>query len=121
MIEILSKGGPIVYVILCFSILGLTVIIERFFYFFKTEKGDYKRLRERIKELVEKNDISGAKAVCSLSKNSVSKVLQVILDNIKTGRKSLEEKIKEVALEQMSVLERFMWILKFRVSALEFQ
>ncbi len=110
--EILVKGGPLVYVILVFSIIGLTVIIERLIYFLKVEKGDYKKLREQLKGFVQKNDISGAKAVCSLSSNSVSRVLNVILENAKQDRKVLEEKIKEVVLERITVLERFMWLLK---------
>lgn len=114
--EIFLKGGPLVYVIFIFSVLGLTVIIERMYYFFKTEKGDYKKLKNQLKGFVEKNDISGAKAVCSLNSNSVSRIIQVILDNIKADRKALDEKIKEVALEQISILERFMWILKITAS-----
>ncbi len=114
--EIFLKGGPLVYVIFIFSVLGLTVIIERMYYFFKTEKGDYKKLKNQLKGFVEKNDISGAKAICSLNSNSVSRIIQVILDNIKADRKALDEKIKEVALEQISTLERFMWILKITAS-----
>ena len=110
--EIFLKGGPLMYVILIFSIMGLTVIIEKLIYFFSTEKGDYQKLRSQLKGFVNKNDISGAKAVCSLSRNSVSMVLAVILDNTKAERKVLEEKVKEVVLEQVTLLERFMWILK---------
>ncbi|MBU1076035.1 MAG: MotA/TolQ/ExbB proton channel family protein [Spirochaetes bacterium] len=110
--ELFIKGGPLVYVIFFFSILGLAVVIERFYYFFKTEKGDNKNLKDQIKAYIKNNDINGAKAVCSMNKSSVSKVIQIILDNIKASRTSLEEKIKEVALEQISKLERYMWILK---------
>ncbi len=110
--EILLKGGPLVFLIFGFSILGLTVVVERMIYFFKVEKGDYKKLKDQLKGYVQKRDYNGAKAVCSLNSNSVSKIIQVILDNIKADRKSLDEKIKEVALEQISVLERYMWILK---------
>ncbi len=39
-------------------------------------------------------------------------VLAVILDNTKAERKVLEEKVKEVVLEQVTLLQRFMWILK---------
>lgn len=110
--EMFIKGGPLMYAILGFSILGLTVVINRLLYFFQTEKGDYQKLREQLKEYVKKNDINGAKALCSVNNNSVSKVLTVILENYKLSRGLLEEKIKEVALEQISILERFMWLLK---------
>ncbi len=110
--EIFLKGGPLMYVILVFSIMGLAIIIEKLIYFFSTEKGDHQKLRVQLKEYVNKKDINGAKAVCSLSRNSVSRVLAVILDNANQTRKVLEEKVKEVVLEQVTLLERFMWILK---------
>ena len=110
--EIFLKGGPLMYVILVFSIMGLAIIIEKLIYFFSTEKGDHQKLRVQLKEYVNKKDINGAKAVCSLSRNSVSRVLAVILDNANQTRKVLEETVKEVVLEQVTLLERFMWIVK---------
>jgi len=114
--DLFVKGGPLMYFILIFSILGLAVIIQKIIFFIKVEKGDHQKLKEQIKTFLQKNDINGAKAICSLNQNSVAKVLTVILENIKSNRKNLEEKLKEVILERISVLEKFMWILKITTS-----
>ena len=110
--EMFFKGGPLMYVILGFSIVALAVVINRFFYFFLAEKGDKRKLREQLKEYIKKDDISAAKALCTVTNNSISKIIAVILENYKLSKELLEEKVEEVAMEQVSILERYVWILK---------
>lgn len=109
--EILFEGGTLVYIIIFFSILGLAVVIERLIYFFYIEKGDYEELKKEVFDCLKKDDIPGAQRVCEMYDNSVSRVLNAILENPKLERKILEEKVKEVALSQIPILERFVWLL----------
>ncbi len=109
--EIFISGGPLMYVILLFSIVGLTVIIERFIYFIFIEQGSYDKIKSEIKIYVERKDINGAKAVCSRYNTSVSRVIMVILENIGDERDLLEEKIREVVLDEIPIMEKFMWLL----------
>jgi len=119
MLEIIKQGGSLVYVILAFSIIGLAVVIERAIYFmtiekkhfFMTNQTNYKKMKEKVIECIKGNDIEAAKEVCLSYDNSVSRVIGIILENKMANKELLEEKVREVALDQIPILEKFMWIL----------
>ncbi|OQY10451.1 MAG: hypothetical protein B6I28_01060, partial [Fusobacteriia bacterium 4572_132] len=119
MLEIINQGGVLVYVILLFSIIGLAVVIERviyFFiiekkYFFMSNKKNYEKMKEEIIESIEKEDIEKAKEICLTYDNSVSRIINIILENKTADKELLEEKVREIALDQIPILEKFMWLL----------
>lgn len=105
------KAGPVIYVILFFSVLGLTAIIERLYYLLVIERGNYEDIKTKIKSLVEKNDISGAKELCLKDGRAIGKVLYVIIDNIGEEKNELDERVREVMLSQVPTLEKYMWLI----------
>lgn len=111
----LKSGGILMYPILLMSILGVYVILERFIYFYKNENEKISETKELLEKAIEKKDIKNAVTELTLKKNSTAKVMKEILVYwYKTGTKnveSLEEKAKEVILEQIPKLERNMWLL----------
>lgn len=111
MLALFEKGGILMYFILISSIMGLTVVIERFIYFFMYEKGDYETLKNEILDYIKDNDLEGAKEVLAEKKHSVARVLETIIEDAGENREILEEKVREVALAQIPSLEKFMWLL----------
>ncbi|MGM0507718.1 MAG: MotA/TolQ/ExbB proton channel family protein [Fusobacteriota bacterium] len=111
MLEIISAGGFLVYIIILFSILGLGVVIERVIYFSWVETGNYDGLKEEVKDLIAVNDFESAEIVCQNHDSSVSKIIETVISNRNRKKEVLDDKIKEVALDQIPVLEKFMWIL----------
>ena len=111
----LEKGGILMYFILGMSILGTTVIIERFFYFILSERNKFDDIRDKFQKYLEENDIKGAIGFLGSSKSSSGRVVKDILDiwtKTKTANIStLEEKARESALSEISRLEKNMWIL----------
>lgn len=119
MLEIIKQGGLLVYIILAFSIIGLAVIIERAIYFliiekkhyFMTNTTNYKKMKEEVSECLKRNDMEEAKEICNSYDNSVARIIGTIIENRESDKELLEEKIREVALDQIPVLEKFMWLL----------
>lgn len=111
--ELFIKGGILMYPLLILSIIGLTVSFERIIYFFTIEKCDYEKLKNELVKLIKKDDIEGAITLCGKYENSVARVLEAVIKSYaeEEERIMMEERVREIALGQIPVLERFMWIL----------
>lgn len=111
--ELFIKGGILMYPLLILSIIGLTVSFERIIYFFTIEKCDYEKLKNELVKLIKKDDIEGAITLCGKYENSVARVLEAVIKSYaeEEERTMMEERVREIALGQIPVLERFMWIL----------
>jgi biopolymer transport protein ExbB len=115
MLEIFKSGGPLMYGILLLSILGTTVIIERFVYFMKNEKEVKEELKLQIEEAIKEENKELALSLCDKSTSSSLKVLKsLILEHDfseKVDVEYLEEKARERALIEIPKLENHMWLL----------
>ena len=115
MIEIFKSGGPLMYGILLLSIMGMTVIIERFVYFLKNEKIVKEELKIQIEEAVKLKDKELALNLCDSETSSSLKVLKELIaehdfdKGVDTAY--LEEKARERALVEIPKLENHMWLL----------
>ena len=111
----IEKGGILMYFIACMSILGTTVIIERFFYFILSERNRFDDIRDKFQKYLEENDIKGAIEFLGNSKSASGRVVKDVLaiwTKTKTANiTTLEEKARESALSEISRLEKNMWVL----------
>lgn len=117
MLDIFKSGGPLMYVILILSILGFTVVIDRFIYFFTKEKGNTEDIKFELEKAIRNNNKEEALELCDLYLNSSSIVLKELINEIdfndnKIDILALEEKGREVALSMLPRLERNMWLLE---------
>jgi len=115
MIEIFRSGGPLMYIILLLSILGTTVIIERFIFFLKNEREVKEELKDEIVEAIKSKDKELAVSLCESENSSSLKVLkELILEHdfdMYVDIQYLEEKARERALVEIPKLEKHMWLL----------
>ncbi|MGL4357468.1 MotA/TolQ/ExbB proton channel family protein [Cetobacterium sp.] len=117
MIEMIKAGGPLMGVIIFLSVAGLTVILERGYYFFKNEKDNGELLLNHLEKFIKNNEKERAIKACDSFKNTSAKVMKTILIEYNGGKMNcctydyLEEKARECALREMPKLERHMWIL----------
>lgn len=97
------------------AILGLYAIFERTVYFVSRERNSLAKLDKQIKMMLEAGKVKEAILYLNQNKSSSAKVLQEILlygyREKKESVESLEEKAKEVAIQQLRHLERNMWLL----------
>ncbi|MGL6024565.1 MAG: MotA/TolQ/ExbB proton channel family protein, partial [Cetobacterium sp.] len=117
MIDMIKAGGPLMGLIIFLSIAGLTVILERGYYFFKNEKDNGELLINHLEKFIKNNEREKAIQVCDSFKNTSAKVMKTILIEYNGGKMNcctydyLEEKARECALREMPKLDRHMWIL----------
>ena len=106
--------------ILLASICGIAVILEKMYYFFKNERDMTESFKKELIKLVRKGDREELLKFCKNKKNSVSITVIKLLENfdLKSLEESdeldyqhLEEIVKEVTLEQITSLEKGMWLL----------
>ena len=113
--QFMKIGGLLMWFIFALGVLGLYAILERTVYFMIREKNSIANLNKKLKDMLEKNKIKEAIVHLNSNKSSSARVLQAILIyGYKENKKSLEaleEKGKEVAIQQLRHLERNMWLI----------
>lgn len=113
--QFMKIGGLLMWFIFALGVLGLYAILERTVYFMIREKNSIANLNKKLKDMLEKNRIKEAIVYLNSNKSSSARVLQAILIyGYKENKKSLEaleEKGKEVAIQQLRHLERNMWLI----------
>ena len=120
MIHYFKAGDLFMWPILFASICGIAVILEKMYYFFKNERDMTESFKKELIKLVRKGDREELLKFCKNKKNSVSITVIKLLENfdLKSLEESdeldyqhLEEIVKEVTLEQITSLEKGMWLL----------
>ncbi len=117
MLNVLKAGGPLMIVIILLSIAGLSVILERGYYFYKNEKHDGELLINHLEKFIKNGEKEKAINACDHFKNTSSKVMKTILIEYQAGNMNcctydyLEEKARECALRELPKLEKNMWML----------
>ena len=98
------------YVILLLAILGLAVVLDRLFYLIVRESKDIKGLKEEVIKLIKENNIEKAIEISGTHKSSAAKVLKGVLKEVYYDDEAeitlLEEKAREVALEELPKIEK---------------
>ncbi len=90
MIDYFVRGGFIMYPILFLSILALTIILERSFYFYRLARMKKVDIEE-VSRAVQSGDLDRRlSVVASIKKNPVAVVLATIMVNIAEGKKKEE-------------------------------
>ena len=115
MLEIFRSGGPLMYVILLLAIPGLAVVFDRLFYLMTKESENVEAIKEELIKAIKEDNIKGAIELCGTHKSSASKVLKGVLKEVYYDDEAevslLEEKAREIALEELPKLEKNMWLL----------
>jgi biopolymer transport protein ExbB len=108
MIEIVSKGGPIMWPLLAISVLSLTVSIERFFYLIKFKfSRDYFQ-EERFLKLLSNAKLNEA---LQLTQSSKDPFLKAIFDSDTTSKNSFKNTFTKEAKSLLNLTRRGLPIL----------
>ena len=120
MINYFKAGGIFMWPILLASICGIAVILEKIYYFFKNERDMTEAFKKELIDLIRKGDREKLTELCKNKKNSISITITKLLENFDLKNleeaddldyNHLEEIVKEVTLEQITSLEKGMWLL----------
>ena len=104
------KGGIIMWPILLCSIVGLTVIIDRYIVLRKA-KINIPAFLVRIRGMIKKKDISGAISYCMEEKSPVANMVRKGLKKYKLGHERVKEAIENAGSQEISKLEKGLPVL----------
>jgi len=108
MLELFKNGGPVMYPLLLCSIVSLTVIIERTFFWIGVGMRRNQGLVNEVLELCREGDWEAVRLKSSGSKNYVIKVL---VSGILHREYSLIKAMESAAAEEIGGMRRFMGVL----------
>lgn len=110
-------GGPLMWILLVLSIISTTVILERLFFFFKSEKSLNRNFRRDIVLAVSNKDMCKIVELCDKEKNAVGCSIKQfvcrgdICSPIPKEFHKYEQLIKEIQMDEISPLEKRLHIL----------
>lgn len=105
--ELVEKGGVLMYPIILLSVLALAIFLERMITLRNSVYAP-KDFLDRLLEALNKKDIETAKTMCTENKSSISIIALDILNNINVPLPRLMETAEETGRYQAKRLERFL-------------
>jgi len=105
------QGGPVMWPLLFFSLLGLTFIIERYIALTKARINVNEFLTRIRKALLVNRNVKEAIKVCEQYKGPVASVMKAGLLRYGHSREDIEKTIENAALFELDRLERGMGVL----------
>jgi biopolymer transport protein ExbB len=105
--ELMQKGGVLMYPIVLLSVIALAVFLERLV---SLRESNFvpRDFMERLMEKLNGKDIEGAKTMCAENKSSISIIAADVLKNLNLPFARLMETAEESGRFQAKRLERFL-------------
>lgn len=108
MIDVFVRGGPVMYPLLACSIIALTVVIERLFFWIKEGARRDNRLVDHVLELCQQGNWE---AVRKKVKGSKDFVIRVLVAGILHREFSMSKAMEAAASEEIKRMRRYMSVL----------
>jgi len=108
MLELINNGGPVMYALLACSIIALTVILERSFFWIGVRINYNQDLVDQVLELCQKGDWNTIKEKTVGSQNYV---IRILITGILHREYSMIKAMESAAAEEVKRMRRFMGIL----------
>lgn len=110
MVDILIKGGVILWIIILLSFAGVAIIVERLLYFKKT-RVDEEKLFNRIKATVEKKHYDEALFICESTVSPFTRLMKTGIEHRNYPKHIQKEVLQEAANQEIPHLERYLSFL----------
>jgi biopolymer transport protein ExbB len=107
----MNEGGPVMWILLVFSILALAIIIERFIALRRAKINVNEFLAKIRKALIVNRSIREAVKVCEQYRGPVASIMKAGLLKYGQPKEDVEKTIENAALFEMGRLERFLVFL----------
>ena len=105
MIDLIIKGGVVIYPIILCSVIALTIFIERLL-ILRRKAVIPEGLVDDVEEKLKKKNIAGAMEVCEKSDSSIAKIFLAGLKNSGKGMWLVKEAIEERGGRESVILEK---------------
>lgn len=117
MIELLQKGGPVMYPLLLCSIVSVTIIAERLIFWFKLRIRRNREVLNIILRLAEKGKLNEAIKMCKKTNDTIAKVL---LEGIKNYNYNFVNALEASATNEINSMKQYMVILDTIITLFRF-
>jgi biopolymer transport protein ExbB len=108
MIEIFFKGGPVMYPLLACSIISLTVIIERAFFWIREGSLRNQSLVDNVLELCRQGDWDSVKEEAADSKDFI---MRILINGILHKEFSMTKAMEAAASDEIQRMRRLLGVL----------
>ncbi len=110
LLQLIMKGGWVMYPILLLSIMGFYIFFERYFTLRKANK-DESGLFNQVRDLIKQGNLSNALSLCKQSNTPIGRMLQKGLLRIGKPIKEIEGAIENVGKLEVAKLEKNISVL----------
>jgi len=109
---IIAKGGPVMYPIILGSIIGLAIIVERFWVLtVRRSRILPRQLIAEVQDRVGRGEINEAVTACRKDDSSLARILLAGLLYHQAPREVIREKLEDVGRHEAGSLERYLALL----------
>lgn len=107
---IMTKGGPLMWVILFFSVVAVAIFLERLLHYHRAQinAGDFV---QGIRNLLKRGNVIESIALCDETPGPVARVVKSVVVNHDRSREEIREAAQDVARSEVARLERKLPIL----------
>ena len=105
MLDLLIKGGVVLWTIMLLSVVALAIVVERFLYF-RRIRTDEEKLFLRVKSAVAKAHYDEALAICDASPSPFSTLLKTGIEHRDRTPFERKEVLKDTAAQEVPRLEK---------------
>ena len=107
MIDILQKGGVILWIIMALSVVALVIIIERLLYF-RRARVDEDGLIQRLRSAMEKSHYDEALSICDSNPAPITNLMKIGIQHRHHPQHVQKEVIMDAANQEVPKMERFL-------------
>jgi len=110
MVEIMEKGGIILWIITFLSVIAAVVIIERLLYFRKI-RIDEEKMINRLKAVLQKGHYDEALSICENHPAPITNLMKVGIEHRMYSRETIREAIMDAASLEIPKMEKHLPLL----------
>jgi biopolymer transport protein ExbB len=101
---LLSKGGPMIYLILGASAVALAVFVERVLHFHRAQINSMEFLNG-VRNVLKRDNVVEALSICDATPGPVARLVKTAILNRERGREGVRESLEEAGLIEVPPLE----------------
>jgi biopolymer transport protein ExbB len=110
MLELMHKGGPLMWFILANSIIAIGVFLERLFHYHRAQINTHDFLNG-IRNVLRSGNTAEAMSICDREPGPVAHIMKTAIAHHNKPRAHLREAIEETALHEVPRLEKRLGVL----------
>ncbi len=105
MLDILEKGGMIMWIIMFLSVIAAVLIIERLFYF-RRIRVDEEKMINRLKSTLKKGHFDEALSICENNPSPITNLMKVGIEHRGYSAETIKETILDAANLEIPKMEK---------------